>query len=503
MKRIYKFLTGVAAVSVMFAGCKSLDYYDTNPNQAALGSAPPSLILTTICADLFNLTPCWSQYQGWAQYVASYSSQQGDLSFQGYSPGAMGFGYYNQLRYCDDMVSEADRTNAPAYRGLANFFKAYCYSEMTKQAGDIPMSDAMKGQSDFNFTPKYDAQKSVFLQCFDLLEEANTILGQAANEGFDFGSGDIMYQGSAAKWQKAVNALYIRLIMDCQKKVNDADLNLKARLQKILDNPTQYPIYTSQEDSFTFHWYDQTDNRYLIYYQVANLVYYRLGNTYYNLIKKYDDQRISVVASRTKNAQDAEPNASSFNVDDYGGVDCNASYAEIDAQKDDASEYNAARYTAATGEPMMIVGYPEMCFNIAEACQRGWLTGQNAANWYEAGIRGSMQYYELPAQTINNYISSSVVSLQSGDEGLQQILEQKYIAFFNNSGWQPFYEMRRTGIPAYQIGANMSNPSGKVPVRWMYPTNEYNHNKDNVNAALMSQWGSTSDSPDALMWILQ
>jgi hypothetical protein len=48
---------------------------------------------------------------------------------------------------------------------------------------------------------------------------------------------------------------------------------------------------------------------------------------------------------------------------------------------------NRARYYSNfTGEPDVLVGYKEMCFNIAEGIQRGWATG-NAETWYNWASR--------------------------------------------------------------------------------------------------------------------
>nr|WP_315820163.1 hypothetical protein [Paraflavitalea speifideiaquila] len=36
-----------------------------------------------------------------------------------------------------------------------------------------------------------------------------------------------------------------------------------------------------------------------------------------------------------------------------------------------------------------------MCFNIAEAINRGWVTG-NAEDWYKKGIKASLGFYGIP-----------------------------------------------------------------------------------------------------------
>ena len=147
---------------------------------------------------------------------------------------------------------------------------------------------------------------------------------------------------------------------------------------------------------------------------------------------------------------------------------------------------------------MILLGYSEQCFNIAEAINRGWIQGDDA-DYYKKGIRASMQFYGISESVISEYLNSSVVAY--GGQ-LEQILNQKYIAFFNNSGWEPFYNIRRTGIPALNVGDNMNNPSGKIPVRWRYPQTEYQTNESHVQEAIKRQFDGT-DGVDNLMWLLQ
>lgn len=104
-----------------------------------------------------------------------------------------------------------------------------------------------------------------------------------------------------------------------------------------------------------------------------------------------------------------------------------------------------------------------------------------------------MQFYDISESVISEYLNSSVVAY--GGQ-LEQILNQKYIAFFNNSGWEAFYNIRRTGIPALNIGDNMNNPSGKIPVRWRYPQAEYQTNEAKVQEAIKRQFNGTDGVDD-------
>ncbi|MDQ2752979.1 MAG: SusD/RagB family nutrient-binding outer membrane lipoprotein [Bacteroidota bacterium] len=70
-------------------------------------------------------------------------------------------------------------------------------------------------------------------------------------------------------------------------------------------------------------------------------------------------------------------------------------------------------YTSIAGanaEPYIIIGYPEMCFNIAEAVNPGWVTG-NVATWYNNGINASLSWFGLSqsdAFTVGN-VSGTVL----------------------------------------------------------------------------------------------
>ena len=498
MKTINKKLMAWMAGVMLFAACQPLSDYEMNPNAPSEGQVPPTLILTNIIDTLSSYRPMVGTHNGWEQYIAAISSQQGDFSFQGYLGEEGSFGWYSKLRDVASMEFEGNRINAPAYRGIANFFRAYGLVEMSMQMGDIPMSEALQGKENNKFAPKYDTQKEVFINCLSLLDEANTILAEAAAQKVSVGNGDILYGGNVASWQKAVNALRIRILINLSKKVDDADLKVKEQFAMIVNNPGKYPLFASNDDNATFRWYDIDGNRYLLFYQLANSDYYRIGNTYYNLIKKYNDPRMAVIAERTKVAATANPDNQEFDVTEYGGVDCNDSYENIYARRDESSIYSRARYCTPTGEPMIILGYPELCFNIAEAINRGWIAGK-ADDYYKAGIRASMQNYKMSDAVINEYLNNPAVAY--GGQ-LEQILNQKYIAFFNNSGWEAFYNIRRTGVPALHIGANMNNPSGKIPVRWRYPQREYQTNELNVKEAIRRQFNG-ADGVDDLIWILK
>jgi len=160
-------------------------------------------------------------------------------------------------------------------------------------------------------------------------------------------------------------------------------------------------------------------------------------------------------------------------------------------------------YGSYLGEPAIQIGYIEQCFNIAEAINRGWISG-NAEDFYTKGIQASWTFHgaNVAANWTTYYSQPAVAYSGNNASGLNQILTQKYLGFFQNSGWEAYNNYRRTGIPAFLTGPGTAN-SGRIAKRWQYPSSERTTNPDNYNAALQSQFGGTNDDINAEMWIIK
>jgi hypothetical protein len=150
------------------------------------------------------------------------------------------------------------------------------------------------------------------------------------------------------------------------------------------------------------------------------------------------------------------------------------------------------------------MSYAEVQFLLAEAAVRGWISG-DAETFYKTGIEASLEFSNFnntySANDIVDYLSQPSLDLQSGTE-IEQIITQKYISMFMNSGWQPFFEQRRTGFPNFETERSGILNGGIIPKRWMYPTDEYDNNRVNVENAVRDQYPD-GDNVNGVMWILQ
>jgi len=529
-KRLFIPLILLITGMVSFSSCQKGDLID-NPNVAGSSSiVPVSLLLNTLTATLIRSSEQpWGTSSIASQYVvANYSYYRGTNTYNlGNTSDS-----YDILKYAIKLQQQAtsqqgNQTNK--YYALGQFFKAYSGIWLTQRVGDIPFSQA--GDPTI-LTPKYDTQHDVYKSCLALLDNANTLIGTLiagnpalANTAID--SGDI-FGLTYLQWQKLINTYRLRVLISLSKRaVDNADLQITQQFSAIVSTPTKYPIMTSNGDNMVYK-YNST-NRYATfafgfdpYNNFANI-----GNTYLSITTANLDPRTFAVATPAP----VQINGNGKTVSDftaYVGSDINLSQPAL-LTNASAGNYllglysfaNFTRYyssnVGANAEPFVFIGYPEMCFNIAEGINRGWATG-TSATWYTNGINASLAIYGLTnGQTLTvgdlagKALGTTTVNIPQflakvayvGDNaaGLTQILTQKYIAEFNNSGWEPFYMYLRTGIPALaQGGAGIGTPNSLIPRRWMYPATESAYNTDNYKAALTSQFGG-SDDPTKDTWL--
>ena len=277
-----------------------------------------------------------------------------------------------------------------------------------------------------------------------------------------------------------------------------------------------------------------TTNTYPVYAD-GNAPYDNFGNissAYVNATAPNEDPRLLLVATPapqqiTGGKQPGDFTSYVGSDDDIviGTLNSNSAGGQYSYMSDFRYFVLPAAITGANAEPFVFIGYPELCFNIAEAINRGWVTGQSSSTWYNAGINASLSFYKLTnGETINitnlsgNTIGTATVNTTqflnnvaySGDNatGLAQIFTQRYVAMFMNSGWESFYQWRRSvsttypnGLPTWsQGGPGIGTVNSLLPRRWEYPANEAAFNTANYNAALQSQFGGVDD-PTKDTWL--
>ncbi len=495
-----KFL--ILSLVLCASACSTDNFQDLviDPNRPT--SAPASLILNGTLVDLYenpwSLTHRFNQY--WVCNYNYYGNQE-------YNWTTDVFNFYT-LKNTVKMVEEsakADPAPVRTYTAMAKFLKAFFAYRMTMKFGDIPLSEALQGSE--LTAPKYDSQKQVFAQILTLLDDANTEFSALLAAGKKTINGDIYLGGDVAKWQKVNNAFKLRVLIQLSKKVGEADLRIKERFAEVLNNPTKFPILASTKDDLAFKYISGINNYPL---NPGNEGFdkrrYNLSATHLNKLVELKDPRTFIIADPAEARIAAGKKATDF--DAYVGADPGEGLDDMSFKmnKGEYSAINQKRYYGSFGGPEdgVQIGYVEMAFNIAEAINLGWTTGDAnaAATWYMNGIKASMSIYGITDVTvINTYLAQPSVQLKTGVDGLNQILNQKYLGMFMHSGYEAYFNWRRTGIPKFTTGIGTGN-GGVIPMRYQYPAAERNANKNSYDAAVASQFGGKDDI-NAKMWIIK
>lgn len=522
----------LVAAFFMLAGCtKKFDELSANPNSPE--NVPASLALNGIEVSI-NQRP-WGLDHRAGQFSLVNYNYYGNNEYN-WSGATL---YYTTLKNVIRMEEEAIRAGAKElnpYSALGKFFRAFLFYEMTMRVGDLPLKEALKGTEVLQ--PKYDTQKDIFIQIFKWLEESNADITQLINAKDNSLLGDFYFNNDLKKWQKVVNTFRLRVLISLSKKEGESTLNIKQDFAKVISNKSFYPLMNDMSDNLQFV-YVNPFNKYPI--NPDNFGFdatrYNMSSTYLGLLTSIKDPRTFAVAdpagSKLKAGILPSDHAAFVGANPAEDLADMSSKAGVNNGPGFVpgvySFYGRSRYYRTyTAEPTILIGYIEMNFNIAEAINRGWITG-DAEEWYKKGILASLSFYGIKEglntfyylkaggrvtesgdyipYTVNfafndYYNQPSVKYTGNNSTGLNQILIQKYLAFFQNSGLEAYYNYRRTGVPGFAQGGPGTGNSGKIPKRFQYPGTERTTNAANLTDALQRQFGG-NDDVNAEMWILK
>lgn len=485
MKITFKhIITGaLLASATVFSSCQKLTEVNVNPNEAE--TTHPQALLTNIE---------WQAFRTWRGTGPLYTLKMivqtdGENANQIYNWQRGSFEQYSYLRNITKMEEEATKIGADTYTALAKFFRAYYFYNLTLTFGDIPYSEASKGESASIFKPKYDAQKDVFIGILKELEEANAILKKSTTTI----SGDIIYGGSVARWTKLVNSFRLKVLLTLSGKVSDFPISIPAEFSKIATQESIISDVNGADDG-QLVFLNQDGNRYPEFNSSGYGSGMYMDSTYIQQLQDLQDPRLFVIATQTKVGKEQGKKIDDFS--SYEGGDPIVPYAQVNqkAVKGKLSKVHERYYQDPTAEPLVLLGYSELQFILAEAVWRGWITG-NMQQYYNNGIRASFKFYEKYAKNLGNYVNDVQVeqyllqnsvnfsTVSTANEQLKRIMIQKYIRTFHQGGYGAYFDHLRTGYPLLRKANNV-----QTAYRWMYPQEEYNNNTENVSAAIQSQF---------------
>src|SRR6267378_2073024 len=156
------------------AGCSNLTSINDNPNGPTDVPAPAiiSNAIQNVVGTVDGVTSLNIRGGGlWAQYYSEIQYRDEDKYIvRSGTSGGWDF-YRTSLEDFQRMIDKGVAASTPNWEAVGRIMKSYTFSVMTEAMGDIPYSEALKGQA--VLAPKYDTQKSIYTALFADLAKAS------------------------------------------------------------------------------------------------------------------------------------------------------------------------------------------------------------------------------------------------------------------------------------------------------------------------------------------
>jgi hypothetical protein len=383
--------------------------------------------------DYVGVTGMWIQYfegldrQAYGMYNYNMTSDDCDNFYGNLYSGVM--------EDCRKIIARTSATGAasPHLRGMAEVLQAVALGTAVAVWGDIPYTDAFKG--DANLKPKFDTEESIYTAIQALLTTAITDLSVS---GADFEENyiaaadqDMIYAGDLDLWIKAAYTLKARYELRLTRKAGkfSAD-NVLSNLNKgiasmdedfQLNFPGNY-AYVDDNPLFMF-----SDNRYG--YAINN-------SNFLDRLTSIDDPRFAVF--------------------------------------DDGDYYIGGPALGYPGSPVLFTSYCEALFIKAECL---WTKGDKigAAGAYNDAVAASLEKWDV---TDAAWLATNAAETDATIT-LSKIMNAKYVAMFAQGESWSDYRRYQFAYPALTPPAE-NQTNGVQPSSYPYPTNEKISNGANV-----------------------
>ena len=379
---------------------------------------------------------------------------------------------YKWAKNIAEMLKVSRQDSANNYVAVALTLKAWVYSNLTDCFGNIPFSDASKGDEGV-FQPPYDNQETIYKQLVADLEEANTLYNTTA--GMLYGT-DILFNNNVGLWQKFTNSLRLRLLL----RMSGADPDAIQQMVEIINHPDKYPVFDSFDAQAVLQVTGEDPNL-SPWPRKLDLTSMRAAASFFvDVLNDFNDPR------REKLLDQATKNGVQIG---YKGIPAGYDEPSFDYSP---SDLNTDQVVA----PMIIpiLTYAEVELIKAELAQKGYIP--DAEQHYKLGVNAAIRLWtgaDAPAGYFDNPKAAY-------DGTLERIITQKYVALYFTD-YQQWDEYRRLGLPKLPATASMLN-DGKVPSRLSYPSDQLIYNPKNYRDAL-SNMGGTDDINAKVWWDVQ
>ncbi|UZR94600.1 SusD/RagB family nutrient-binding outer membrane lipoprotein [Chondrinema litorale] len=470
-KYFYKWLIALMPAIFLSTSCSNSDFLDINTDPNFPAEASENLLLPAAQANaILGISSMLER--GAATMVQHYiNGRFDDYGFDGSTyNNAWGFHLYGGgLIDFQTIIEQGEANGNFNYSGIAKLQKAYVFSVLVDLFGDVPFSEALKG--DINFDPKIDKGEDIYNGIFTLIDEGLADLEKESN--LTLADDDLIYGGDLDVWKRMGNSL--KLKMYNQMRLVDPAM-ATTQINQLMANGN---LIESSTDNYSLRYgaSNTPENRHPNYqadYAAGSLE--NSMSTYMNsVLVGNNDPRLPFyfynqaactfsgrIGGETSSAGDDE-DRTTFGIYPIGG------------KYDDGSCESVSSTSGAGDGIFPMITYTMLMFIEAEAALTLGTTG-DPAELLEAAISSAMadvsSFSGMSIEGADDYITARIEAYNAAttdEEKLEIIMMEKYVAMFGN-GIESYTDFRRTGYPD-----NLNTPlstSGPFPLRFPIPPTE-------------------------------
>lgn len=495
MKKILQHITATLLLgSVAFSSCtKGFTEKNTNPN-AVPEALPQQLLQPSVVNTMtYNMIRNRNFNNELMQVTVDMGDAEGRVFRYDFRSNLSDYfynGLYSQLTDIKDIYKVANTApnSNSSYRAISLILQSWIYANLTDTFGDIPYFESNQGKDSLNFEPKFDEQKTIYLDIFSKLEQANELLKL---DTAIIGASDPIYGGNISRWRKFGNSLYLRLLLRISHKPDVAN-DCIAKIREILEtNSANYPVIANNDESATVRWIGggALNSPYLTVRE-QDFRQPAIASFFIDNLVNWRDPRIDPVLGTS--------GVNRWRIAAFQGSFQGVPSGYHPNENPEKKSYFYSTNQTVSGNPAptlmndpmtgIIMNYAEVQFIRAEAALRGWTTASPGTH-YNLGAEAAIKYW-IPAWTvaIQSFLEAADIQwndAESFEEKLAKIHLQKYYALFLVD-YQQWFEYRRTGYPVLPKGGGLQN-GGIMPARMNYPVYVQSTNPTNYQIAVERQ----------------
>lgn len=504
ISKFFKYTVLVLGVSLL-SSCK--DYLDINEDPNAVLDAPIEQLLTSSTttvgffsgSDLHRYSALLAQqFSGQGQGATTQNQEYERYNIQGSDlNNVWSLMYSTILSDLELVIQKAGTENSPHYAGVAKILKAYMYLLIVDAWGKAPYSAAL--QFTGNTAPAFDDGEAIYTDLDRLLDAAIVDLNAATSvKSPDAKSSTIFpeaFSTGKVKWEKVANTLKLRMLIHQSKKDKagvvqkiTALVNSGAKFMEANTDNFQMPFFNEPRRQNSIHQFElDRVNQFFPNATLIDMMNTRNDPRRPRFFTPFPFTRPVETATYTGAKAGDAPSFKYSRMHTYLRGDTTNAVA-VKAQADGSIKNTDYTYTGAA--PIRMLTFAEYNFIRAEAALYG--APGDAEQFFQAGIRASMQSAGLAAAVIDPYIAANGTLTGTDDEKLRKIIEEKFVANYGVI-MEAWTDWRRTGYPVVTMPPNAL--TSFTPRSLFYPQSEID-----LNANAPAQ---KADMSERVFWDVQ